>query len=37
LVGRRGHRGVSRALCALKQDTFGFGFLQVLSGIPPFV
>jgi hypothetical protein len=24
-------------VCALKQDAFGFGFLQVLSGISPFV
>jgi hypothetical protein len=29
---------VGRAPCArFKQDAFGFGFLQVLSGIPPFV
>jgi hypothetical protein len=37
LVGRGGHRGVGRAPCALKQDALSFGFLQVLSGISPFV
>jgi hypothetical protein len=37
LVGRGGYRGMGRALCVLKQDAFVFGFLQVLSGIPPFV
>jgi hypothetical protein len=38
LVGRGGHRGVGRALCVrFKQDASGFGFLQVLSGIPPSV
>jgi hypothetical protein len=37
LVGRGGHRGVGHAPCALKQDALSFGFLQVLSGISPFV
>jgi hypothetical protein len=37
LVGRGGHRGVGRAPCALKKDALSFGFLQVLSGISPFV
>jgi hypothetical protein len=36
-VGRGGHRGVGRALCVLKKDALSFGFLQVLSGISPFV
>jgi hypothetical protein len=36
-VGRRGHRGVGRAPCVLKNDALSFGFLQVLSGISPFV
>jgi hypothetical protein len=38
LVGRGGPlRREPCPVCALKQDAFGFGFLQVLSGIPPFV
>jgi hypothetical protein len=41
-VGRLGGpRGPPRRgpcpVCALKQDAFGFGFLQVLSGISPVV
>jgi hypothetical protein len=36
-VGREGHRGVGRAPCALKKNALSFGFLQVLSGVSPFV